>query len=157
MVYSDMLSYPLNDASTSSAATGSVAGGYIQLTDVDGDCEQYEVVKCSQEELEYREPDAFGGNFIKAPTYCLFRSDSELVLSFRGTSNLNDAETDALGFWWLDEAPSAIPASLLNPNATSENSTAQLHAGFWRSWSASGAAEVISDLLRAEPTNCHST
>ena len=153
MVYSDMLSYPLNDASTSSAATGSVAGGYIQLTDVDGDCEQYEVVKCSQEELEYREPDAFGGNFIKAPTYCLFRSDSELVLSFRGTSNLNDAETDALGFWWLDEAPSAIPASLLNPNATSENSTAPLHAGFWRSWSASGAAEVISDLLRAEPTN----
>lgn len=153
LAYSDMLSYPLNAATTSGAATGSIAGGYVQLTGVDNDCEKYDVVRCSQEELEYREPDVYGSNFLKAPTYCLFKSASELVLSFRGTVNLDDAETDLLGFTWLDEAPSAIPASMLNPNATGTSSTAPVHAGFWRSWSASGAAEVIADLLRAQPSH----
>jgi len=105
------------------------------LTIDDGSCNLWEIVLCT-DALSHLDP--ISGRVLAVPALCIFRSPEGLALSFRGTKTVDDARVDAYGMSWLEDAPKF------------GGGVAAVHGGFWRSWSDTGAANLVRGVLEAE-------
>ena len=105
------------------------------LTIDDGSCNLWEIVLCT-DALSHLDP--ITGRVLAVPALCIFRSPQGLALSFRGTKNVDEARVDAYGMSWLEDAPKF------------GGGVAAVHGGFWRSWSDTGAANLVRGVLEAE-------